>query len=52
MSDPGDSDAASVRLSLGDSVDVDEVVLGFRKNGEYYELAAVSPPVTAHVERR
>ncbi|WP_160166858.1 hypothetical protein [Haloferax denitrificans] len=36
-------------MNLGEQTDVDEVVLGFRKNGAFYELLTVSPPIEAEV---
>ncbi|MCO8267863.1 hypothetical protein NKF06_15025 [Haloferax sp. AB510] len=37
------------RLNLGEQTAVDEVVLGFRKNGTFYELLTVSPPIEAEL---
>ncbi len=37
------------RLNLGEQTGVDEVVLGFRKDGAFYELLTVSPPIEAEV---
>ncbi|MGB9956796.1 hypothetical protein ACOZ4B_10450 [Haloferax prahovense] len=39
------------RLTLGEQTDVDEVVLGFRKGGEYYELAVLEPPLQAEIRK-
>ncbi|MRW97010.1 MULTISPECIES: hypothetical protein [Haloferax] len=41
-----------LEIELGEESGVEEVVLGFRKDGEYYELAVVEPPVKAEIRKR
>ncbi|WP_411964737.1 hypothetical protein [Haloferax sp. YSMS24] len=41
-----------LEVELGEDCDVEEVVLGFRKGGEYYELVVVEPPVKAEIQKR
>ncbi|MRW79945.1 MULTISPECIES: hypothetical protein [Haloferax] len=40
------------KLLLDEPTDVEEVVLGFRLNGEFHELVSVSPPVEAILRER
>lgn len=49
MSD--DPDVAGIRLEVSGSSDIDEVVLGFRRDGQFYELASLSPPVEATLDK-
>ncbi|WP_158547229.1 hypothetical protein [Haloferax sp. Atlit-12N] len=39
-------------LTLDEATGVDEVVLGFRKDGEFYELISLEPPVEAEIRQR
>ncbi|WP_416840110.1 hypothetical protein [Haloferax sp. DFSO52] len=41
-----------LEVELGEGSGVEEVVLGFRKDGEYYELAVVEPPVKAKIRKQ
>lgn len=41
-----------LEVELGEGCDVEEVVLGFRKEGEFYELAVFEPPVRAVVTQQ
>lgn len=41
-----------VHLEVRAADDIDEVVLGFRKDGELLELASLSAPVEATLEKR
>jgi hypothetical protein len=41
-----------LQLDLDEPTDVDEVVIGFRRGGEFYELLSVEPPVEAEVTKR
>jgi hypothetical protein len=50
MSD--DPDVNDICLELGESSTVDEVVLGFRRDDQFYELASLSPPVKATLDKR
>lgn len=40
-----------LEVELGEASGVEEVVLGFRKGGEYYELAVVEPPLRAELRK-
>ncbi|MFB6302082.1 MAG: hypothetical protein ABEH78_04400 [Haloferacaceae archaeon] len=43
---PGSS-SPHVRLELGESTEVDELVLAFRSDRTLHELASLTPPATA-----
>jgi hypothetical protein len=46
-----DSQSTIVRLDVAESDGIDEVIIGFRKDGELYELAGSEPPVTAELRK-
>lgn len=41
-----------VRLEVKSADDIDEVVIGFRKDGELLELASLDVPAEATLEKR
>jgi hypothetical protein len=38
-------------LEVGESDDIDEVVIAYRMDGELHELMAAKPPLRAEIER-
>jgi hypothetical protein len=49
MSD--EPDVVDIRLEVSESSSIDEVVLGFRRDGQFHELASLSPPVKATLDK-
>jgi hypothetical protein len=41
-----------VRVEIDGADGIDEVVLGFRREGELYELTAMEPPMEAEITKR
>lgn len=44
-------DVTDIRLESSGSSTIDEAVLGFRRDGQFYELASQSPPVKATFDK-
>ncbi|SEL21791.1 hypothetical protein [Haloferax larsenii] len=41
-----------LQLLLDEDTDVDEVVLGFKKNGTFHELVTIEPPLDVCIRQR